>query len=52
MRLLFHSEVRWLSNWNCLKKFMDLCDVLSDKLEMKHLLAVDGKAFLSYLTDI
>ncbi|XP_029641238.1 uncharacterized protein LOC115216179 [Octopus sinensis] len=41
---------------NCLKKFMELFDVLSDflsdKLEMKHLLTVDGKAFVSYLTDI
>ena len=56
VRLLLHTEVRWLSNDNCLKRFMDLynvlSDFLSDKPEMKHLQTVDGKAFVSYLTDI
>ncbi|GFT99452.1 SCAN domain-containing protein 3 [Trichonephila clavipes] len=54
--LLLHSEVRWLSKGNCLKRFMELFDTLSDffndKPEMKHLLTIDGKAFVSYLADI
>ncbi|GFX81432.1 SCAN domain-containing protein 3 [Trichonephila clavipes] len=42
VRLLLHTEVRWLSKVNCLKIFMELFDTLSDflndKPEMKHLL--------------
>ncbi|XP_038656942.1 zinc finger BED domain-containing protein 5-like [Scyliorhinus canicula] len=56
VRLLLHTEVRWLLKGNCLKRFMELFDELSDflseKPEMKHLLTVDGKAFVSYLADI
>ncbi|GFW93852.1 SCAN domain-containing protein 3 [Trichonephila clavipes] len=56
VRLLLHTEVRWLSEGNCLKRFMELFDTLSDflndKPEMKHLLTIDGKAFVSYLADI
>ena len=56
MRLILHNEVRWLSKENCLKIFMKLFDVLrdflGDKHEMKHLLTMDGKAFVSYLADI
>ncbi|XP_026475540.1 protein ZBED8-like [Ctenocephalides felis] len=56
VRLLLHTEVRWLSKGNCLNRFMQLFDVLSeflnDKPEMKILLTIDGKAFVSYLTDI
>ncbi|XP_040565533.1 protein FAM200C-like [Lepeophtheirus salmonis] len=41
---------------NCLKRFMVLYDILSvflsDKPEMNHLVTVDGKTFVSYLTDI
>lgn len=55
-RLLFHTEIRWLSQGNCLKRFMELFDVLSeflnDKPEMTLLKSVDGQAFVSYLTDI
>ncbi|XP_065671988.1 protein FAM200C-like [Hydra vulgaris] len=56
MRLLLHTEVRWLSKGNCLKRFMELFDTLSDflsdKTEMQYLLTIDSKAYLSYLTDI
>ena len=56
VRLVLHTEIRWLSKRNCLKRFMKLFDWLSDFLsanpEMKHQLTIDGKAFLSYLTDI
>ncbi|GFX56979.1 SCAN domain-containing protein 3 [Trichonephila clavipes] len=51
VRLLLHTEVRWLSKGSCLKRFMELFDTLSDflndKPEMKHLLTIDGKAFLN-----
>ncbi|GFS69141.1 SCAN domain-containing protein 3 [Trichonephila clavipes] len=36
MRLLLHIEVRWLSNGNCLKRFMELFDTLSDFLNDKN----------------
>jgi hypothetical protein len=56
VRLLLHTEVRWLSKGNCLKRFMELFDTLSDflsdKPEMKYLLTVNGKAFVSYLAYI
>jgi hypothetical protein len=56
VRLLLHTEIRWLSKGNSLKRFMELfdtlCDFLSDKSDMKFLMTVDGKAYLSYLTDI
>ena len=32
--------------------FDTLSDILRDKPEMKYLLTIDGKAFVSYLTDI
>ncbi|CAI9734345.1 Hypothetical predicted protein [Octopus vulgaris] len=48
--------VRWISKGNCLKRFMELFDVVSDFLsdvtEMNRLLTVDGKAFVSYSRDI
>ena len=56
VRLLLHTEVRWLSKGNCIKRFMELFDTLSDflsdKTEMQYLLTIDSKAYLSYLTDI
>ncbi|XP_071035538.1 protein FAM200A-like [Parasteatoda tepidariorum] len=52
VRLLLHTEVRWLSKGNCFKRFMELPDILSDflsdKSKMKYLLTVDDKAFVSY----
>ena len=56
VRLLLHTEVRWLSKGNCLQRLMVLLDALSeflgDKTEMQYLLEIDGKAFASYLADI
>ncbi|GFU22275.1 SCAN domain-containing protein 3 [Nephila pilipes] len=56
VRLLLHPEVRLLSKGNCLNRFMQLFDAisvfLSEKLEMKYLLTIDGKAFVSYLAYI
>ena len=51
VRLLLHTEARWHSNGNCLKRFMHLYDVrsyfLSDKPEKKIMPTVDGKTFVS-----
>ncbi|XP_065675522.1 protein FAM200A-like [Hydra vulgaris] len=56
VRLLLHTEVRWLSKGYCLKRFMELFDTLSDflsnEIEMQYLLTMDSKAYLSYLTNI
>ncbi|XP_023221772.1 SCAN domain-containing protein 3-like [Centruroides sculpturatus] len=56
VRLLLHTEVRWLSKGNCLKRFIELFDSLEkfliDKPEMKLLLTTNGKAYVSYLADI
>ncbi|XP_050509070.1 zinc finger BED domain-containing protein 5-like [Diabrotica virgifera virgifera] len=35
MRILLNTDVRWLSNGNCLKTFMELFDILSDFLSDK-----------------
>ena len=47
--LLLHTEVRWFSEGNCLKRYMKLFnklgDFVSDKPKMKHLLTTDGKHF-------
>ena len=55
VRLSLHTNVRWSSKGNCLKRsielFKFLCGILSDKPEMKHLLTVEGKTFEIYLSD-
>lgn len=56
VRLLFHTEIKWLSRENYLRRFMELLDILSeffnDKFVTKPLKAVDGRAFMDYLKDI
>ncbi|XP_067137758.1 protein FAM200C-like [Centruroides vittatus] len=56
VRLLLHTEVRWLSKGNCLKRFIELFDSLKkfliDKPEMKFLLTTNGNTYVSYLADI
>ena len=56
VRLLLHIEVRWLSKGNCLRKFMEVFEPLSEflknKSEILFLMTTDGKAHVSYLADI
>ena len=56
VRLLLHTEVRWLSKENCPRRLMELFEPLSeflkDKSEMTLLMTTDGKAYVSYLEDI
>lgn len=56
VRLLFHTEVRWLSKGNSLQRFMELFDELKEFLgedqNMRELSTLDEKAFVSYLADI
>ena len=55
-RLFLQTEVRWLSRGNCLKRFMELFESLSeffkDKSDMILLMTTYGKAYVSYLADI
>jgi len=57
-RLLLHTEVRWLLKGNCLKRFMELFEPLSEFLKDKYemmlvlLMTTDGKASVSYLANI
>ncbi|KAG7162388.1 SCAN domain-containing protein 3-like 9, partial [Homarus americanus] len=62
VRLLLHTDVRWLSNGNCLKRFMELFDilnifeklnVLNKELQGTNMTLVNSKAkifgFISFL---
>ncbi|XP_028968917.1 SCAN domain-containing protein 3-like [Galendromus occidentalis] len=56
VRLLIHTEIRWLSKGNCLRRFMELFDAvvefLKDKEEVALLTSFEGKILVSYLADI
>ena len=56
VRLFLHTEVRWLSKGNCLRRLMELFEALSeflkDKSEMSLQMTTDAKAYVSYLADI
>ncbi|KAG0439029.1 SCAN domain-containing protein 3 [Dictyocoela muelleri] len=51
VRLLLHTEIRWLSKGNCLKRFMELFDIVKEFLngqtEFNYILTGEGKAFVS-----
>ncbi|XP_071043876.1 protein FAM200C-like [Parasteatoda tepidariorum] len=55
-RLIFHTEVRWLSKGNCLTRFYNLYDSVLKLLENKdtelHENLITSKNDIAYLTDI
>ena len=56
VRLLLHTEIRWLSKGNCLRRFMELIDSVKEFLgetdDIEYLNTKRGRAYISYLTDI
>lgn len=55
-RLLFHTEVRWLSRGNCLTRFYNLFDCVIEFLETKdselHDKLITSKNDIAYMTDL
>lgn len=55
-RLLFHTEVRWLSKGNCLRRFMELFNTVVEFLESNDANlcteVTERKVDIAYLTDV
>ncbi len=56
VRLVLHTQVRWLSKGNCLERFVALYDTVlefgSDREVFQFLKSNDTKAFICYLADV
>ena len=56
VRLVLHTQVRWLSKGNCLERFVALHDTVlefrSDREVFQFLKSNDTKALICYLADV